>query len=195
MHDMSTTRMFVYRCDAATHSEFVEFWHRLYSDKDMRLDDELYTPNILGPHTRETLLSLFKWKVGDRFFQTHLPGIQRNFIDRMKVAASLSPDATVSSWLKAFPDGGAIYRIFWMHCWNPADLPIYDQHVHRAMIFIQEGRIEELERFPDKDKLELYRNKYIAFNLSFSGDDRRKVDRALFAFGQFIKKQKLPLPT
>ena len=32
--------------------------------------------------------------------------------------------------------GGAIWRIFWLHCHYPNKFPIYDQHVHRAMACI-----------------------------------------------------------
>jgi hypothetical protein len=187
--------MFVYRPFVVSHSEFVEFWEPLYGDKDRVLDDKLYTPNINGPHSDNTLLLLFKWKIGRRFFKTHLPKIRTHFLDRADDAARALSTDDPNTFLRIFPDGGAIYRIFWMHCWFPERFPIYDQNVHRAMIYIQEGRVEELTGFSDQQKIDSYLHKYIFFNSSFSGIDRRKVDRTLFAFGKFIKGTKFPLPT
>ena len=33
-------------------------------------------------------------------------------------------------------EGGAIWRIFWLHIQHPDTFPIYDQHVHRAMAYL-----------------------------------------------------------
>jgi hypothetical protein len=54
------------------------------------------------------------------------------------------------------------------------------------MVFIEEGRIEELDAVSDKKKVELYLTKYVRFHSRFSGD-QRMIDKALVTFGKFLK--------
>lgn len=110
----------------------------------------------------------------------------------VKRAAELSPSASTvdaagfaKEFLSTFPEGGAIWRIFWLHCCNQG-LPIYDQHVHRAMVFIEEGRVEELGSFDDLSVVESYLTKYLNFHRQFVGE-QRKIDKALVIFGSFLK--------
>ena len=42
--------------------------------------------------------------------------------------------------------------------------PIYDQHVHRAMVFVEEGRFEELDTFSEEEVVEFYLTRYLRFN-------------------------------
>ena len=45
---------------------------------------------------------------------------------RVMVLVSLPPDPKV--FLTKFPDGGRIYRIFWMHCWHPDNPDLLHLH-------------------------------------------------------------------
>ena len=179
--------------DPASPREFVEFWALRYFDSH----ENLYTGNINCPHhTAETLTALFKWKIGAWLFARRLTQtVEPYFLRRIEVARALPPD--VDTFLKTFAYGGAIYRIFWLHCWYPRRFPIYDQHVHRAMAFIGNGEIEELGEYGDEDKIRMYIERYIPFFDSFrdvgipfdlesDAVPGRKVDRALMAFGQAI---------
>ncbi len=71
-------------------------------------------------------------------------------------------------------------------------IAIYDQHVHRAMTYLMGEKPEELDDYNDVDKENLYLNKYLEFNKMFAGMEQRRVDAALLAFGQFIKRWQLP---
>jgi hypothetical protein len=176
--------------DPASPREFVEFWAQRYYDSH----EDLYTTNINRPPTEETLTALFKWKIGAWLFARALERtVKPRFLSRIEEARALPHDA--GAFLKTFADGGAIYRIFWLHCWHPRRFPIYDQHVHRAMVFIQDGRVEELGEYSDEAKIakylewyipffEQFRDADISFNLEADGVPGRKVDRALMAFGQ-----------
>jgi hypothetical protein len=181
--------------DPASPREFVEFWARRYSDPNERL----YTEYINCPHqTAETLTTLFKWKIGARFFTRTLERmVKPHFLSRIEEARALPLDISASDFLNTFRDGGPIYRIFWLHSWHPRRFPIYDQHVHRAMVFIQHGRVEELSGHSDEGKItkylecyipffETFRDANIPFDLELDGVPGRKVDRALMAFGQAI---------
>jgi hypothetical protein len=177
--------------DPASHRDYVEFWALRYFDANERL----YTANInCTNHTFETMTALFKWKIGAWLFARTLERtVKPHFLSRIEEARELPPDA--GTFLKTFAGGGAIYRIFWLHCWHPRRFPIYDQHVHRAMVFIRHGRVDELSRYSDEEKIGQYLNCYIPFFATFGGipfneeSDAvpgRKVDRALMAFGQAI---------
>ena len=77
--------------------------------------------------------------------------------------------------------------MFLLHCWQPDCYPIHDQHVHRAMTFIVDGRAKEI---PTKRAAiaEQYVNCYLPFFLgTFPGLPARKVDMSLWAFGKYLK--------
>lgn len=65
-------------------------------------------------------------------------------------------------------------------------MPIYDQHTFRAMRYIQTGQITEIGN-TNKQKYESYKNEYIPFVHSLRNLDHRKLDKALFTFGKFLK--------
>lgn len=180
----------------ASPREFIEFWAATYHDQN----EGLYTQNINGPHTVESLLKLFHWKMGNVFFNTGQlrRSVNTNFVSRIESARELAPDIPAKEFLGRFPDGGPIHRIFWLHCWHPDRFPIYDQHVRRAMIFIREGRIES--RYQEAQKaINSYLEQYLPFYKPFAeasaslpfdrqvdGVSGRKADRALWEFGKFL---------
>ena len=164
-----------------TPSEFVDFWEQGYCDPN----ESLYTNNVNAPRTPEVVEALFRWKVG-RLFNKNRARIHGNFISRLNEVASLPLETTPVDFLSRFSNGGAIWRIFWLHCWNQR-FPIYDQNVHRAMTFIEDGSEEELDGYSDNKKIESYLKRYLPFVRQFDGIDGRRVDRALFAFGKFLK--------
>jgi hypothetical protein len=181
--------------DPASPREFIEFWALRYSDPNERL----YTANINCPHhTAETLTQLFRWKIGAWLFARTLEHtVKPHLLSRIEEARALPPDISAADFLQVFRDGGAIYRIFWLHCWHPRRFPIFDQHVHRAMTFICNGNMEELSEYGDEEKIHKFIEAYIPFFASVSdvgipfdlksdGVPGRKVDRALMAFGQAI---------
>ena len=84
-----------------------------------------------------------------------------------------------------------------MHCWYPDRFPIYDQHVHRAMSYIQDGTLDKLEKHRDQDVIKLYLDRYMPFFEEFGKIDvpfdpkldgirSRKADRALSSFGLYV---------
>jgi len=179
---MTVKEMFVYARTPADRVSFVGFWAGLYQYPE----EEKYLNNIDGPHTHETLRELFEWEMGKRFLRTQFPNVKCNFIDRMKEARYLPEDISAADFLDQFPLGGPIYRIFWIHCWQPNRFPIYDQHVHRAMTYLEDGKPEELK---SHNALRSYLRRYLPFHQQFKGLDQRQVDRALWTFGKHLKSQ------
>lgn len=175
--------LLIYQPLQASKQEFVSFWGQQYSyDKE-----SLYTDNIGHELTGPCILELYRWKNGMRLSERKRESIRRNFIERSKELEELKPDISPKEFLTKFCNGGAIWRIFWLHYWQPSQFPIYDQHVHRAMAFIEKGTPEEI---PDSDqlKIESYINRYLPFHAQFNDMDGRNVDKAIWAFGKFIKE-------
>jgi hypothetical protein len=179
-----TPSLFVFNAVPASREEFVRFWAACYKYPDC----ELYTPNIIGSLTPAKLEALFRWKIGKRFFESHWPVVQQLFVARLDEALALPPDVSAAQLLTLFPRGGAVYRIFWLHCLRPDRFHICDQHVHRAMNLIEKQERRELSEYTEKQQVALYLERYLPFwNRHFGGLDPREVDRALWAFGKFMK--------
>ena len=182
----------------ANQAAFVDFWARQY--KGGVTADATYNHNIsLKPFTKDAITELFQWKNGGKLSKKKEISVEHNYVSRkdsdsVKQAIDFPHGKSIDQLTdfangflqNAFPTGGAIWRIFWLHCCNRC-FPIYDQHVHRAMVLLEEGRIEELDKVPDEKKVDLYLTRYLPFHHRLSGE-QRNIDRALYTFGQFIKK-------
>jgi hypothetical protein len=178
---------FVFAPAAANAQQFVQYWAQFYDYEDAGL----YSPNIGQPPTPERLKALFRWKMGARFFDTQWPGIEKHFIARLDEALAFPSDISHEMALGLFPNGGPVYRIFWMHCLQPNRFPIYDQHVHRAMNKLQGVDHRELITHTARAQIKQYTKRYLPFwETHFTGLDLRKVDKALWAFGRFINQKR-----
>jgi hypothetical protein len=145
-------------------SQFVDRWAALY---DYGRED-MYDRNIGLPLSAERVLALFEWKNGGRFSRQKEASVRRNYVDRIPEADALDRATSAEICLKRFATGGAIWRIYWLHLWAPHRFPIYDQHVHRAMAWIQLGSHEEIPS-RDTDKVTSYLTHYLPFYEQFRG--------------------------
>jgi hypothetical protein len=161
----------------------IQFWSAMYSDPN----EEYYTKNISKPFTPAKIRKLFYWKNGGELSQKKLRSIENNFITRLNELTALPENTSAEDFLEKFQNGGAIWRIFWLHCWQPMKFPIYDMHVHRAMTYIENGTKEELGSFNDNIKIQFYLERYLPFTNKFDDCSMRNIDRALYTFGKFIK--------
>jgi hypothetical protein len=137
-------------------SEFIDFWSRKYYYKN----EYLYDDNIGKELTVERIWKLFLWKNGRPLSKKKEISVKNNFIDEN----ILIPDSSgfITTYLNR--PGGAIWRIFWLHCHRPDAYPIYDQHVHRAMARINGWQDPEIPYY-----------------------NKKKVDEALWVYGKFLK--------
>ena len=177
---------------------FVEFWSDRYND----IAERRYMANIGEPHTSERLHALFEWKIG-RVYPHWVERLDQWFISRRGEAQRLirrlrgrDPVDAARAFLSRFDGAGAIWRIFWLHCWDQR-FPIYDQHVHRAMTFIQTEQLEELPNDAG-ERICLYLDRYIPFFDNFRGLLRdihhRTIDKGLWRFGLSLRDENLPPP-
>lgn len=180
--------MIIYQPLQANQQQFVEFWSLRYE----YAQENLYLNNVGQALTEQGILELYQWKNGTPLSARKLTSVHRNFVQRRGELAQLQPNVTANDFLAHFNNGGAIWRIFWLHCWQPNRFPIYDQHVHRAMAFISNGVPEEIPQY-DPRKIEAYIDRYLPFHAQFAAIDGRAVDKALWAFGKFINEVNFPV--
>ncbi len=180
--------MIIYQPLKAKQQEFVEFWNLRYE----YAEENLYLNNVGQKLTEQRILELYRWKNGMKLSNEKRESVCRNFVKRRGELEQLQPNVNAIDFLARFADGGAIWRIFWLHCWRPNRFPIYDKHVHRAMAFINNGDPEEIPQ-NDPRKIRAYIERNLPFHAQFSALDGRDVDRALWAFGKFINEVKFPM--
>lgn len=179
--------LLVFQTKSVTPKDFVSYWSFLYNDPR----EHMYENNISKPFTPESIEKLYIWKNGSILAPLKKASVKKNYINRIDEVEKLPLNTTAEAFLECFSEGGAIWRIFWLHCWQPDRFPIYDMHVHRAMALIENQAIREIENLNDKKKIVLYLDYYLPFIERFAGIHHRDVDRALWAFGKFSKKWNL----
>jgi hypothetical protein len=158
-------------------AEFINFWSKQYSYEN----DHLYDDNIGKELIEDRIWALFKWKNGGPLSKKKQASVKENFIN--EIPCNLDNVNLLTYLNKA---GGAIWRIFWLHCNRPNIYPIYDQHVHRAMAKLKNwGRLEIPSK--NKVKVEMYINHYLPFWREFLEYPPKKVDEALWSYGKFLK--------
>jgi len=179
-------RLVIYEPVDVDATAFVDFWASRYDVNEG--DDEFYKTNIGQELTKERIIEWFEWKNGLPLSGRKLKSVMRNFVERLDRGGR---DEDARELLDRFREGGVIWRIFWVHLLTAGRFPIYDQHVHRAMRFIQ-GLAEEIPK-NDGDKIRAYLDDYIPFHTGFSFAAPRAVDKALWAFGRFLSGNDLPV--
>lgn len=183
----------VYAREPASAADFINFWASQETAEGRDKDDKLYKPYIGKPLTAEGLRALYRWKNQGPLSAGKSLSVEINYIAYLETLRRLPLTTEPSAFLDKFKNGGATWRIFLLHCWSQSKYPIYDQHVHRAMKFIQ-GRPraeEEIDR-NDSKKIHAYLNEDIPFFESFGVHGPRMVDRALWALGRFVKNTRFP---
>lgn len=173
-------RLPVFKEELVTKSDFVTFWSGQYSYKN----EHLYDDNIGKELTEDRIWALFMWKNGGPLSAKKSTSVKSNFIkDETRIPAKRD-----EMFLGTYLDkpGGAIWRIFWLHCNYPNTYPIYDQHVHRAMANIMEWKEIEIPSY-NKEKVKMYIEQYLPFWDEFSEFPAKRVDEALWAYGKFLK--------
>lgn len=162
----------------ATHSaSFISHW----SSKYQYPREHKYANNIGKPLTVQSLRERFEWKngTGDEISPSKAKSIEDNY-------PLVFDGDKRNRYLNHEQQGGVIWNIFYLHCLEPQNWPIFDQHTYRAMRYLKTGRIEEIGNDKRK-KYSVYINEYIPFLEDMKVSDQRTADKALFAFGKFLK--------
>lgn len=175
-----------------TKDAFVDVWSRHYADPN----EHLYIENIERELTVPVIQALFEWKNGSRMSVLKHKRVVEYYRPGDQVHLSLNNDEAIYDYVGR--DNAAIWNVFWLHCLAPTKFPIYDQHAHRAMMFMN-GAADDLE-IPSspKKKAQCYVDDFMPFFAEIVGprptiQSSRQVDRSLFAFGKFIKSVRTEL--
>ncbi len=173
----------ILKIKTTSRDEFIEFWSNQYQYPN----EDSYNSTIGKPLTAARIWQLFEWKNGGPIAAGKKKSIQKNYIEANEKAPLKGTPATLETYLNK--SGGAIWRIFWLHCQGPKQFPIYDQHVHRAMAKLKGWETQEI---PAKNslKVKMYLDEYLPFWKEFKNQNPRKVDQALWSFGKYIKLNK-----
>ena len=174
-------------------TDFISFWNKCYNEG--RYSDKDYEKNLNreGLLTPENVQYLLEWKNANRLprkKQAIADGIKSKItkVNEFRQMSEVSDDEFEKFWsfISTIVKSGIVWKVFLLHISRPSDYPIVDQNVLRAWRFLVENNVEET-----KKTLANYR-KYRVFFFELatqSGKDLREVDRALMAFGQFLKSQ------
>jgi hypothetical protein len=171
----------ILRSHKVSQAEFLRFWSREYDFAD----EEVYDAYIGKRLTEQRVLELFRWKHGRKLPQEQQASIRRHFINRLKDLRQFSGHLEPTTFFHHFSRGGPIRRIFFLHICRPNEFPMFDQHVFRAMRSLQSRAPTKLPRNEER-VIQMYNQDYRRFHGSFSSTPRT-VDKALWAFGRFLK--------
>ena len=181
---------YIIKKQEATPADFVEFWAKWYNDKY----EPTYRQFIDQTLTPESVRVLFAWKAmsitrkaieeGENPFVESLIGD----LDHFRSLQLNTPEDADKFLTNELNGKGMIWKIFTLHILNPDKYPIFDQHVYRAIVYLKTGVIKEIPKSNEEKQL-----KYISEYLHFYNEEHarykdRKLDKALFSFGQFLKK-------
>ena len=167
---------------------FVEFWARRYNYRD----EQIYRENIKRPLTPESARELFAWKAmlmnSESIKAGNHPFVKTVILnlDRFQSLQLNTPEDANNFLTNELENKGMIWKIFTLHIMYPDKYPIFDQNVYRAMHYLQTGTVKEI---PSKncDKQTSYITEYLPFYNAHGYYPDRKLDKALFSFGQFLK--------
>ena len=182
-------RYLILKKQEADPTDFVEFWAERYNDKY----EPTYRKYIGKLLTPESVRALLAWKAMS-FTRKSIEAGEYPFVEAVIAdlehfqSIPLNTPAEADKFLTNELKGkGMIWKVFTLHILNPAKYPIFDQHVYRAMVYLKTGKIEEIPPSNEEKQLK-YINEYPHFyNEEHKHFEDRKLDKALFSFGQFLK--------
>ncbi|MDG4945104.1 hypothetical protein NMK71_01640 [Weeksellaceae bacterium KMM 9713] len=161
--------------------EFISFWSKQYHFTNM----DFYTQNInKDQFTADDILELYTWKNGMRLSTQKVNSIQEKVIPKLDIINKLKQDSTpnLDFFLQEFKSLSFVWKIFLLHIISPETYPMYDQHIHRTFCFLHPDN----PRILNAKQHELYFDYYLDFIKNEEIKDIREMDKAFFAFGQFI---------
>ncbi len=171
---------------------FIDFWSSMYFYKlediyNSRIDKRIFN--------EKDLLNLYIWKNGTSLSNPKRISLETKIIVNINHIndSKLNQNYKLNDHISKYKNVSAVWSIFLLHLIQPKKFPIYDQHIHRAFVFItgtdDYRKIDE--KLTDKRKFEFYSENYLPFiEENLKDFDLKKIDEAFFAFGQFLKTKR-----
>ena len=172
-------------------SNFIDEWAGKYT----YIKEHIYERYIpLKRPTRRALEELYEWKNGRRLSNKKQKSLEEKIIMKIGEIQYLINDFNLNRFETIFSNVAAIWRIFLLHIIN-CKFPIFDQHVYRAMRYLEGDHIGnefELLKKPDEERYRVYKEEYVPFVREVeakTGKSGRTVDKALWTFGKELKRR------
>ncbi|MCB0409760.1 MAG: hypothetical protein KDD29_06040 [Flavobacteriales bacterium] len=165
---------------------FIDYWCKLYSYPDENLYEESINKSAF---INDDLHKLFAWKNGMKLSKLKTKSLEEKVISKLKIINHQKglKQFDLEFFLNEFQNVSFVWKIFLLHIIRPNEYPIYDQHINRAYNYIHGKEYRNITNtISDKKKFEFYFNDFLPFVKSIGITDMRKIDKAFFAFGQFI---------
>jgi hypothetical protein len=169
---------------SANEIEFVAFWSKLnFYDLEHLYDDNIKRK----PLDENAVWALYQWKNGtEEIAKMKKQSIINTYLPQLEKIPLLKSLEAGKNYLASL-GGGPIWNIFWLHCVNPDLFPIFDQHTYRSMAKILDMKVKEISH-NRSEIIRGYFEEYIPFTNLFTEASKRDLDKALFAYGRFLKK-------
>jgi hypothetical protein len=129
-------------------------------------------------------LSVLKQKSLDTKIKTNL-----SIINTFKKSDTIDLEAFKIEFKKV----SAVWKIFLLHIIKPNKYPIYDQHIHRAFLFIHNEDWDNISNtsINSKSKEQFYFERYLPFIEANDIKDLKRLDEAFFCIWSVSKYSKL----
>jgi hypothetical protein len=168
-------------------NSFINFWSKLYS----YANEDIYSKSIVKDTlTRTDIQNLYKWKNGMKLSLLKQKSLDTKIKSKLSIINKFkeSDSKVLESFKNEFKNLTAVWKIFLLHIIKPNKYPIYDQHIHRAFLFIHNEDWSNISNLSinNKAKEKFYFNRYLPFVEVKKIKDLKKLDEAFFAFGQFL---------
>lgn len=165
---------------------FISFWSKKYQ----YIHERLYEENIDKPLNKKRVKVLYFWKNGCKIAEPKERSIKNNYIPSLLTLPVLNNIEQGKQYFASLK-GGVIWNIFWLHCLKSNMFPIFDQHTYRACTYLLGNGIADISELTPRKIKDFYFDTYIPFFNQFGYSADRRVDKALFTFGKFLKKWNL----
>jgi hypothetical protein len=169
--------------------QFINYWYNIY---DYKADQQYkYSKNIRKREfNSQEIQELFEWKNG-----MPLSGIKRKTVTfvkkNLRTVNALKRHYNDVLFHQKFGKISLVWRIFLQHIIKPKEFPLYDQHIHRAYIYLTTGKVQK-GKGTVSEKLSFYKYHYTRFYYTFCKEvklkNKDKLDDALWAFGKFLSR-------
>ncbi len=174
------------KTEFANLNDFIDFWSKQY----IYSHETMYSDNIKKARFKKSdIQNLFEWKNQMKLSRSKQRSLDENILKKIKIINSFKAKGPLdlSKFKDEFKKVSAVWKIFLLHIIKPDKYPIYDQHVHRTYNFINKIPYKN-EDLPinNKQKEEFYCT-YLKFIEGLKKPDLKKLDKAFFSFGKFIK--------
>lgn len=166
--------------------QFINFWSAYY----FYPLEELYNARIgLQQFTQTDIEKLFEWKNGMELSERKKKSLKDNVLNKLDLINKYKQQEklNIDEFNKAFKSMSAVWKIFLLHLIKPDYYPIYDQHIHRAYLYIHQQDYTQLKNtISNKAKEDFYFSSYLNFVHRIDGCSLKEIDEALFSFGRFL---------